>query len=123
MSKSGCSSSSETDSIETLFAIHLESGNVRCDEEITKSSPDYFLGNAVHDTLRGQGFIEEYRVYRKDDDDEITCILKFGNKLNGHPGIVHGGIISTVIDNTFGWLFTTLKYPASFTANLNVNFR
>ena len=112
-----------TDSIESLLAMHLEAGNIRYDEEVLQSSPDYFLGSAVHDTLRGQGLIEEYRIYRKDDDDEITCILKFGNKLNGHPGVVHGGLISTAIDNTFGWLFTALKYPPSVTANLNVNFR
>jgi acyl-coenzyme A thioesterase PaaI-like protein len=38
-------------------------------------------------------------------------------------GIVHGGILSTAIDNTFGWLFTALNYPPSFTANLTVNFK
>lgn len=124
MSDSSSSSTpNETDSIESLIATHLEAGNIRYDEEVLRTSPEYFLGSAVHDTLRGQGLIEEYRIYRKDVDDEITCILKFGNKLNGHPGIVHGGVISTVIDNTFGWLFTALKYPPSFTANLNVNFR
>ena len=77
----------------------------------------------MHDTLNGQGLIEDYRVYRKDGHDEVACIVKFGDKLNGHPGIVHGGIISMAIDNTFGWLFTALEYPPSFTANLNINFR
>lgn len=110
-------------SVDSLIALHVQNGNTRCDEEVLKTSPEYFLGSVVHDTLRGEGLIEEYRVYRKDDDEEITCIVKFGDKLNGHPGIVHGGIISTSIDNTFGWLFTALDYPPSFTANLNINFR
>ena len=113
----------ETSTFDQLLAKHTQLGNTRCDEDALKQSPDYFLGSAVHDTLQGQGLIERYQVYRKNDDEEITCIIHFGNKLNGHPGIVHGGIISTAIDNTFGWLFTALNYPPSFTANLNVNFR
>ena len=106
-----------------LIARHIRDGNIRREEEILESSPEFRKGNAVHETLDGNGLIEEYCVYRKADDPEITCITKFGDKVNGHPGIVHGGIISTVFDNTFGWLFTILDYPSSFTANLNVNFR
>ena len=102
---------------------HIHEGHMRCDEDILRLSPEYFLGSAVHDTLNGLGLIEDYRVYRKEDHDEISCIVRFGDRLNGHPGIVHGGIIATALDNTFGWLFTALKYPPSFTANLSLNFR
>lgn len=28
-----------------------------------------------------------------------------------------------VFDNTFGWLFISLKYPSAVTANLNINYR
>jgi acyl-coenzyme A thioesterase PaaI-like protein len=115
--------SGETCTFDQLLAKHVQLGNTRCDEDVLKRSPDYFVDSAVHDTLQGQGLIEEYQVYRKDDDAEITCIVRFGNKLNGHPGIVHGGIISTTIDNTFGWLFIALNYPSAFTANMSVNFR
>jgi hypothetical protein len=59
---------------------------IRCDELILKSSGDYFKNSAVHDTLSGVGLIEDYRVYRKDGLDEISCVVKFGDKLNGHPG-------------------------------------
>ena len=112
------------DADESLSIVeHVIDGHTRCDSEVLKTSPEYFLGSAVHDTLNGQGLIEDYRVYRKDGHDEVACIVKFGDKLNGHPGIVHGGIISMAIDNTFGWLFTALEYPPSFTANLNINFR
>ncbi len=45
------------------------------------------------------------------------------DKMNGHPTFVHGGIISLVIDNTFGWLFFGLDLPLAVTANLNVNYR
>lgn len=115
--------SGETCAFDQLLAKHVQQGNTRCDAEFLSKSPEFFVGSAVHDTLQGQGLIEDYQVYRKDDDAEITCILRFGNKLNGHPGIVHGGIISTALDNTFGWLFMTLNYPPAFTANLTVNFR
>lgn len=43
--------------------------------------------------------------------------------MNGHPGVVHGGLTSAMFDNTFGWLFFALGKPAAVTANLNVDFR
>jgi acyl-coenzyme A thioesterase PaaI-like protein len=43
--------------------------------------------------------------------------------LNGHPGVVHGGLTSTLFDNTFGWLFFALGKPPAVTANLTVNFK
>lgn len=79
--------------------------------------------NLFHDTLRHEGMIEMYEVYRKLGEDEIYAIVRFGSRLNGHPGIVHGGITSTAFDNTFGWLFFALGVPAAFTAYLHVNFR
>lgn len=57
------------------------------------------------------------------DNPEIICIVQFGNALNGHPGVVHGGIISMMFDNCFGWVFLASKLNPGFTANLNVNFR
>jgi acyl-coenzyme A thioesterase PaaI-like protein len=34
-----------------------------------------------------------------------VCVadVRIGEKLNGHDNIVHGGIISLMLDDTFGW--------------------
>ena len=80
-------------------------------------------GNALHDTLSKPNLIEKYEVYKKNDSDEILCVVRFGSMINGHPTIVHGGITSLVLDNSYGWLFFSLDLPMAVTANLQVNYR
>lgn len=79
--------------------------------------------HAIHGTLNGTNMIEDYKIYHRIGHEEILCLIKFGGGLNGHPGVIHGGITSLVIDNSFGWLFIALKTLPGFTANLNINFR
>jgi len=90
---------------------------------LTNEYKNFTKDHAVHDTLRGDGKVEVYEIYKKKDANEIKCIIKFGESLNGHKGIVHGGISSLVIDNTFGWLFMSCTLPSAFTANLNINYK
>jgi Uncharacterized protein, possibly involved in aromatic compounds catabolism len=68
-----------------------------------------------------------------------VCVadLKVGESLNGHAGIVHGGIISLILDDTLGWGYEALHlssreenpqqgendYSLVVTANLTVNYR
>lgn len=102
----------------------INEGYKRIDMELfAKYAPDMIEKNAIHGTLNGDHGIARYEVYQKGDAQEIACIVHIGEKLCGHPGIVHGGIISAIFDNTFGWLFLTLKEKPAFTANLNINFR
>jgi hypothetical protein len=100
-------------------------GYTRIDYDLQNMHPEWITNNAFHGTLRGENMIEEYEVYRCDDPTDISvkCLIRFGNSLNGHPGIVHGGITAIAFDNSFGWLFLAQKLPPSFTANLNVNYR
>lgn len=71
--------------------------------------------------------------------EELAVVdLKLGRRLNGHLGIVHGGIISLVFDEAMGWACECLRlnlveknaaneeqHPQKtiVTANLNINFR
>jgi len=106
--------------------------------------------HAVFGPLKKKGGIERYNVYRvvktkesnigttisKSSDKEEVAIadIKFGNNLNGHDGIVHGGIISLMFDDAFGWGYEAMgasigksmsndDFPIVVTANLSVNFR
>jgi len=101
-------------------------GYTRVDESFLDDSvKDLFTFNdhALHDSLNGPNKIEVYDVFKKNDSDEIVCLIKFGKSLNGYPGIVHGGITALLFDNTFGWVFLALKAPHGVTANLNINYR
>ncbi|KAI1323667.1 thioesterase superfamily protein [Xylariaceae sp. FL0255] len=34
--------------------------------------------------------------------DEIKCFLTLGSGLNGHPGVCHGGLVTTILDEVTG---------------------
>lgn len=97
----------------------------RIDEEymLMEKFKAFQAGNALHDTLFGLHRLEKYEIYKHVSSDEVIAVVRFGDMINGHPTIVHGGITSLVFDNTFGWLFFSLDLPLAVTANLNVNYR
>lgn len=110
---------------------------------------EFKLNNVFHDTLVGEGMLERHEIYKLNyepvvdqtklassaesagsgditsvsQSHEIMGLIKFGHALNGHPGVVHGGILAMSFDNMFGWVFFAANMQAGFTANLNVNFR
>jgi len=105
------------------------------------SLPD---SHAVFGALCGDGLIERYNVYRRVNLEEkqqqrspskreLTVVdLKLGSRLNGHGGIVHGGIISLLFDEAMGWAYECLEEQdggkedsstTAVTANLTVDFR
>lgn len=95
----------------------------RIDLEVLKKYEHLKDTNAVHGAMSFPRGIERYHIYRKGGKQELACIVRIGEKLCGHPGVVHGGVISTLFDNSFGWLFFACHENAGFTANLSVNFR
>lgn len=116
------SSVTSTDSI--LSSIELPPPYHRIDVDIPEKFQKMFEKSAVHKTLKNTySCLERYDIYRNGDKKEVAAVIAIGENLCGHPGIVHGGIISTLFDNTFGWLFTTLEIPPAFTANLSINYR
>ncbi len=63
--------------------------------------------------------------------------VRVGGRLNGHDGIVHGGVLSLLFDEAMGWAYECLRRDeddrigdlsplvavAAVTANLTVDFR
>jgi acyl-coenzyme A thioesterase PaaI-like protein len=106
--------------------------------KVPERTVDYRGGqHAIYGALLGDGRIESYQVYRKvvpnsatsnnmdnDDDNTVLALVKFGNGMNGHPGLVHGGILSLVLDDAFGFGYEALGDVAmAVTANLTVDYR
>lgn len=83
--------------------------------------------HAIFDLLLGNKMIETYEVYKRPvgsiDENVVTAHVAFGEHLDGHPGIVHGGILSLMFDDLMGFGFYSLGIPMAFTANLNVDYR
>ena len=102
------------DKYERLDELHLSK----------KENQDWLKDHVIHGNLNKESGIEVYEIYKKSDEDELVCIIKFGSALNGYPGVVHGGITALMFDNSFGWLLLSSKSAqAAVTANLNVNYR
>uniref|UniRef100_A0A7S2UAM1 Acyl-coenzyme A thioesterase THEM4 n=1 Tax=Attheya septentrionalis TaxID=420275 RepID=A0A7S2UAM1_9STRA len=113
--------------------------------------------HAIFGPLMGNTYIERYHVYRRvsllsgqDEDDRRTkdqvkeqgpvevavADIHIGSQLNGHDGIVHGGIASLLFDDAMGWGYDALVQQQRqqqqqqeednhivVTANLTVNYR
>jgi len=100
--------------------------------------------HAIHSGLRAPEFVETYDVYEtpsynkrssestSDDQNEqevVVADIFLGTRVNGHKGIVHGGIAALLFDDVFGFAYYSVmhkEYGAmrmGFTANLNVNYR
>ncbi|KAJ1956655.1 hypothetical protein IWQ62_005253 [Dispira parvispora] len=63
-------------------------------------------------------------ILKNTDDDAMTQIQYLGRSLCGHDGIIHGGLLATIIDEAFARLaFPFLPGYSGFTANLNLNYR
>lgn len=63
-------------------------------------------------------------VFAKEDESEAIAIIHVGRSLCGHDGIVHGGLLATLLDQTLA-RNALLNLPAKVgvTANLSVNYR
>ncbi|CAN8099514.1 unnamed protein product [Discula destructiva] len=57
-------------------------------------------------------------------EKDYVQISYVGAELCGHPGIVHGGYLATVLDEGLAWpAFAALPHGVGMTANLNVNYK
>jgi len=58
-----------------------------------------------------------------EDGDYIVSTWHPEKNYQGWVDTMHGGVLSTLIDETCGWVVTRKKQTSGFTANLSVKFR
>ncbi|KAL0079399.1 HotDog domain-containing protein [Phycomyces blakesleeanus] len=76
-------------------------------------------------TLRGPGMIVR-RPLKFFNADKTECIIiaHLGTNLCGHDGIIHGGMLATLLDEHLAYVtLPSLPNFTGFTANLNVDYR
>ena len=97
---------------------------IRIDQKVLAEANEFVSNHALHANLRGESLVEAFEVYVNPKTSEAHVVAHFGSGLNGHPSVVHGGILALAFDETFGWLLHFgLKTGQAFTANLSVNYR
>jgi len=75
--------------------------------------------------LRGPGKLAVPPLLRvKHDETESVGVIHFGRGLCGHDGIIHGGLIATVLDEGLGRLaIMNVPEKLAVTANLTVEYK
>ena len=58
-----------------------------------------------------------------EEGDDIVSFWRPETYYQGWVDIMHGGILSTLIDETCGWVVTRKKQTSGFTTGLNLRFR
>ena len=104
---------------------------LRDDPGLIESRPHLQMPEAIKKqsltagTLGGpRKFVVPPRVWRDGNGQSMVSIIYIGPELCGHPGIVHGGLLATLLDEGFaGCCFDALPHKIGVTANLNINYR
>ena len=97
--------------------------------------------HAIFGALLKKDFVEFYRVRRlaaaaaavsagtttttpgRRMPPVVVADAKLGRALDGHPGVVHGGVLALLIDDVLGFGYEALGIPWAVTANLTVDYR
>nr|XP_031858203.1 uncharacterized protein CI109_006346 [Kwoniella shandongensis]KAA5525275.1 hypothetical protein CI109_006346 [Kwoniella shandongensis] len=90
-----------------------------------KYDPQKVHNSLTAGSLRGPGRLAVPPVlFAKEDESEAIAVLHLGRALCGHDGIIHGGLLATVLDECLGRnALMNLPSRIGVTANLNINYR
>jgi acyl-coenzyme A thioesterase PaaI-like protein len=74
--------------------------------------------------MSGSSGLAFQRIFHNAATGEVITIVYFGAGLAGWPGVVHGGALATVLDESLGRC-ALLKFPSRMgvTANLELQYR
>jgi uncharacterized protein (TIGR00369 family) len=63
-------------------------------------------------------------IFSEEGGKSLVSIFYLGPSVCGHPGIVHGGLLATLLDEAMGrCCFPALPNKVGVTANLNIDYR
>ncbi|KAL1898318.1 hypothetical protein Cpir12675_002026 [Ceratocystis pirilliformis] len=104
---------------------------LRADPDITESRPHLQMPDKVRaqnltaKSLQGPALLATVPVtFGSKNGMEITTVMYLGRDLCGHPGIVHGGLLATILDEQSGFCcIPKMPQRMAVTAYLNINYR
>ncbi|KAH8778207.1 Adenylylsulfate kinase-domain-containing protein [Hyaloscypha finlandica] len=120
-----------TREIEEFIQNHAVSVEMRSKPEYSESRPHLKIPesqrnhNLTGGTLMGPGKVAVPPfVWSERGGKSLVSISYLGADLCGHPGIVHGGLLATLLDEGLArCCFAALPNKVGMTANLNINYR
>lgn len=81
-------------------------------------------GSVTAGALSGSKALAYQRVFWNPATGELVNVVYFGGGTSGWPGVVHGGALATVLDETLGRC-AILRFPSrtGVTARLELNYK
>ncbi|KAL2872020.1 PaaI family thioesterase [Aspergillus lucknowensis] len=120
-----------TEKVEDHINNHPLTQSLREDPAYTGSRPYLKIPekirarNLTAGTLsNSEGIVVPPLVFCNKETGSLVSIIYLGPSVSGHPGIVHGGLLATLLDEGMGrCAFLVLPNKVGVTANLNVDYR
>ncbi|KAI1633397.1 Adenylylsulfate kinase-domain-containing protein [Biscogniauxia mediterranea] len=117
--------------VEKYINNHPLTKEMRTKEGFIESRPHlkipdpYRSQNLTAGVLLGPGKVVVPPIaFTEEGGKSIVSIYYLGNDVCGHPGIVHGGLLATMLDEGLArCCFAALPFGMGVTANLNINYR
>ncbi|KAI0899394.1 Thioesterase/thiol ester dehydrase-isomerase [Annulohypoxylon nitens] len=117
--------------VEDFIQNHPLTKELRTKEEFSEARPHLKIPAAYRDynltggTLMGPGkLVVPPVVFAEEGGKSLVSISYLGDELCGHPGIIHGGLLATILDEGLArCCFAALPHKIGMTANLNINYR
>ena len=117
--------------IEDFIKSHPVAIEMRSKPEYSESRPHLKIPEAqrAHNltggTLMGPGkVVVPPFTWSEKGGKSLVSISYLGTDLCGHPGIIHGGLLATMLDEGLArCCFAALPNKIGMTANLNINYR
>lgn len=117
--------------VEEFIQQHPIAVELRSQPQFSESRPHLKIpeGQRSHNltggTLMGPGrVVVPPFVWSETGGKSLVSISYLGEDLCGHPGLVHGGLLATLLDEGLArCCFAALPNKVGMTANLNINYR
>lgn len=124
---------SEAEKVDARILMHPIAEALRRDSRYTEARPHMKIPellrphNFTAGTLLGPGMFEVPPLSFTDTESELPSMISLqylGSKLCGHPGIIHGGVLATILDEGLARAcFPALPNKVGVTASLKLDYR
>ncbi|KAK2799901.1 hypothetical protein FQN50_008293 [Emmonsiellopsis sp. PD_5] len=120
-----------TREIDEFIDQHPLATSLRADARFSESRPHMKIPPALRSrnftagTLSGPNKIAvPPYIWSEAGGKSLVAMLYLGSDVSGHPGLVHGGLLATILDESLArCCFPALPNGIGVTANLNIDYR
>ncbi|KAF7717101.1 Uncharacterized protein PECH_004487 [Penicillium ucsense] len=117
--------------VDEYLRTHPEAAKLRADPEFEESRPHLRYPEAIRarsltaGTLAGPNkLVVPPIVFSHREGKSLSSFMYLGSDICGHPGIIHGGMLATLLDEGLArCCFPALPNKVGVTANLNIDYR